>query len=115
MSKRENNSLSANFKKVFNREEISDVIILCEDKPIYAHKIILAARSPIFYSMFYGKMEESQPTKDGKLTIEEPDAKYSDMLEVIRYIYTGEPENVIGILTMAKKYELPGLVTMCSK
>jgi hypothetical protein len=43
-------------------------LISCSGKPIYGHKAILAAASPVFRAMFYGSLKE----KNTEITIDDP-------------------------------------------
>ena len=77
------------------------------NKKIPAHKFVLAISSPVFYAMFYGELAE---TKD---SVEITDCEYESLLELFRFIYSDEanlnPNNVMQLLYLAKKYMLPSL------
>jgi len=81
-------------------------------KKIPAHKFVLAISSPVFYAMFYGELAE---TKD---SVEITDCEYESLLELFRFIYSDEanlnPNNVMQLLYLAKKYILPSLADKCS-
>ncbi|KAG8046736.1 hypothetical protein GUJ93_ZPchr0008g11779 [Zizania palustris] len=54
----ETSGLSDHFGKLLLEEEGADVTFVVEGEEIAAHKIILAARSPVFKAEFYGQMKE---------------------------------------------------------
>ena len=104
-------------KSIFNREILSDVKFVVRDsqggsKRIPAHKFVLAISSPVFFAMFYGELAE---TKD---SVEISDCEYESFLELLRFIYSDEanlnPDNVMQLMYLAKKYMLPSLADQCS-
>jgi len=113
-------TVSERCKSIFNQELMSDVKFVVRDsqggseskKKIPAHKFVLAISSPVFYAMFYGELAE---TKD---SVEITDCEYESLLEVFRFIYSDEanlnPNNVMQLLYLAKKYMLPSLADKCS-
>ena len=104
---------------IFNQELLSDVKFIIQDSEgesehmiIPAHKFVLAISSPVFFAMFYGELAE---TKD---SIEISDCEYESLFELFRFIYTDEvnlnPDNVMQLMYLAKKYMLPSLADKCS-
>ena len=79
-----------------------------------AHKVILAARSPVFASMFEQNMQESS---NNKVEIDDvcPDA----LKEMLTYIYTGQISDVgnvaYDLLYAADKYQLDDLKSFCEQ
>lgn len=80
---------------------------------IPAHKLWLAAKSPVFYAMFCGKLAET------KGHIDLPDCEYEGMLEFLRFLYTNNVllsgNNVMQVLYLAEKYMIPDLTDRCNK
>ena len=80
---------------------------------IPAHKFVLSIGSPVFEAMFYGELAE---TRD---SIGLPDCEYQSLLELFRYIYSDEVNlggnNVMAVLSLAKKYMVPSLANKCSE
>ena len=80
----------------------------------YAHKAVLATRSPVFETMFSLDMQESA-TNTIKLTDIEP----AVLKELLTYIYTGECPNIKkhaeSLLHHAEKYQLPHLKSLCER
>jgi len=62
--------------------------------------------------MFYGELAEA------KDSVEIYDCEYESLLEMFRFIYSDEanlnPDNVMQLMYLAKKYMLPSLVDKCS-
>lgn len=79
---------------------------------IKAHKVLLAARSPVFESMLTNGMIESSSN-----VIEVSDIDYEVMKEMIDFIYTGFVSNLkkyaLDLLFAAEKYHLSGLRIIC--
>jgi len=106
-------------KSIFNQELLSDVKFVVRDfqggsesKKIPAHKLVLAISSPVFFAMFYGELAETNDS------VEIFDCEYESMLELFRFIYCDEanlnPDNVMQMMYLAKKYMLPSLAGKCS-
>ena len=104
---------------IFNQELLSDIKFVVRDsgggsesKTIPAHKFVLAISSPVFFAMFYGELAE---TKD---YVEISDCDYESLLELFRFIYSDEanlnPDNVMQLMYLAKKYMVPSLADRCS-
>ncbi|XP_065203303.1 protein roadkill-like [Planococcus citri] len=100
------------FEKLFNDDDSSDVIIDVNGKKYPAHKIILAARSPVFKAMFKHDMKES---RQNCVEIKDTDEKIFQ--EILRYIYTGKVENLndiaLELVLVAEKYDLAPLKNAC--
>ncbi|XP_045194650.2 BTB/POZ domain-containing protein 6-like [Mercenaria mercenaria] len=83
-----------------------------QEQMIQAHRIVLAARSPVFQAMFFG------PCADGKTEIELKDVEKDIFLLFLRYIYsdtvTLNEENASAVLGMAHYYQVSGLVKLCA-
>ena len=105
---------------MFNNELLSDVKFVVRDssqggsvKKIPAHKFLLAISSPVFFAMFYGELAER------KDSIDISDCEYDSLLELFRFIYSDEvklnPDNVMQVLYLAKKYLLPALADKCTE
>ena len=105
-------------KCIFNQDLLSDVKFVVRDsqgesenKKIPAHKFLLAISSPVFFAMFYSKLAETD-------SVQISDCDYESLLEMFRFIYSDEvnvnPDNVMQLMYLAKKYMLPSLVDKCS-
>lgn len=101
-----------NFEIFLDNERSSDITFHVEGKQLYAHKLILAARSAFFAAMF----EHSPP---GKATgvVEIDDISYRGLKELFRFLYGGRVINIDelapDLLVAANKFCLDGLKTLC--
>ncbi|XP_078372781.1 BTB/POZ domain-containing protein 6-like [Oculina patagonica] len=112
-------TISQRCKFMFNNELLSDVKFVVRQggsesmKKIPAHKFLLAISSPVFFAMFYGELAE---TRD---SIDISDCEYESLLELFRFMYSDEvnldPDNVMQVLYLAKKYMLPSLADKCTE
>ena len=111
---------------LFNNELLSDVNFVVKTSSsenddrcsvkirkmvIPAHKFVLAIGSPVFFAMFYGELAEK------KNSIDVVDCEYDSLLELFRFLYSDvvnfNPDNVMPVLYLAKKYLVPALVDKC--
>ena len=80
----------------------------------FAHKAILAVRSPVFEKMFLHNMQESMTN-----TVNLPDVEPAILKELLTYIYTSESPNIkehaISLLYQAEKYQLDHLKALCER
>lgn len=91
--------------------EDGDFTISCGGKELRAHRSVLAAASPAFQAMISSDMLEGRTQS---LAI--PDAEIRDVQSMLQFIYTGELDkdsNVCGIVRVADKYGIDGLVELC--
>lgn len=100
--------------ELFEDQKFSDVILSVNGREFFAHKAILAARSPVFAAMFEHDMEEK---KQNRVEITDMDADV--MKEMLRFIYTGRSSNIENmpdeLLAAADKYALDRLKVMCEE
>ncbi|XP_045193670.2 uncharacterized protein LOC123549559 [Mercenaria mercenaria] len=102
--------------EMYDRCLWTDVMFHCKDSEerevIKAHKIVLAARSPVFQAMFFG------PCADGKDEVNLKDVEQDIFLLVLRYIYsdtvTLTGENAPAVLRQAHCYQVSSLVQYCA-
>ena len=104
--------LLSDYGLLFNNQEYSDIKIIISDKTLYAHKVILAAHSPVFLAMFNSDMKENN-----KNEIQIADIEFDAFQELLRFIYTGTIKKMdqLGyhLLRAADKYAIKGLLTKC--
>lgn len=98
-----------------NKDDTADVCFEFDEagqlKRISAHKIVLAAASPVFKAMFYGDLKE-----EGDVKI--VDAS-SEVFEVfIQAIYNKNEhitmENIANVMRLADKYDCKGVMQVCA-
>ena len=80
----------------------------------FAHKAILAVRSPVFARMFMHNMQESVAN-----AVNLPDIDPDVLKELLIYIYTTESPNIkkhaSSLLYQAEKYQLEHLKILCER
>ena len=110
-------SLSDDLERLLDDQtELGDVILVAAGgEKIYAHKVILVARSPVFAAMFEHEMTES---KFNRVNI--TDVEPAVLRGMLRYIYTGRKPQKLeqmakGLLAAADKYDLERLKMMCEE
>lgn len=107
--------LSADFQLILETGDLSDVVISNGACKINAHKVVLAARSPVFAKMFQHPMKENRENR--VLISDMPD----DVLrEMISFIYTGTVSLRDGAMARnlyiaADKYAVKDLKKLCSE
>ena len=108
-----------------SKEKFCDVTLTCTDIPtedgsptpqvnFYAHRAVLAARSPVFVKMFSHDMKESATN-----IINMPDIEPDVLKEFLTYLYTYDSPNIknyaASLLDFAEKYQLPHLKSLCEQ
>lgn len=99
---------------LYENKKFSDVTLSVAGKEFKAHKVILAAGSPVFAAMFEHDMQESKRNK-----VEISDMDPDSLEEMLKFIYTGKVTNLEkladNLLAAADKYDLPNLKQMCEE
>mmetsp|Transcript_22167 Transcript_22167/g.28738 ORF Transcript_22167/g.28738 Transcript_22167/m.28738 type:complete len:350 (+) Transcript_22167:75-1124(+) len=95
--------------------QFSDIQIKCGGTVFQCHKVILAAASDVFQSMFsHNNMSESQ---NSLLSI--GDMQPTTVAQMLEFIYTGETagvqENALNLFAAADKYNLQSLKMECEE
>ena len=112
------------FDSAMSRSKFSDVVLIAlpkkdsNSKPFEfpAHKVILAARSPVFARMFEHDMQESSSNK-----VKVDDLDPDTLKEMLVYMYTGQVPKIeqdkvaYGLLYAADKYQLDHLKSLCEQ
>jgi speckle-type POZ protein len=108
------NELSTQLEELFKSMPLSDVNFKVHDREFPAHKLILAARSEVFASMFQHPTKENL-TNQIKIEDIEPDV----FQELLRFIYTGRVSTATmktmaaSLFIAADKYLLDQLKMTC--
>ncbi|KAJ5079004.1 ankyrin repeat ph and sec7 domain containing protein secg-related [Anaeramoeba ignava] len=81
IKKTQSDGLRKDISKLFYEDETKDFKIICEDEEIKVHKLILIARSELFYGMFLNVNDDSNQVNDysGK--------KKQSIKEFIKFLY----------------------------
>jgi BTB/POZ domain len=93
-------------------QTLADVTLQCQEKNFKAHKVILAAASPVFGAMF---KEGTKEHEENNVIIEDIE---SDVFELfLRYLYSGEvgqlKEMHLDLFAAADKYDVQPLREIC--
>ncbi|XP_060557021.1 BTB/POZ domain-containing protein 3-like isoform X2 [Ruditapes philippinarum] len=113
---RQGKTVGACMGEMFDRGLWTDVEFQCKDHSkkgiIKAHKIVLAARSPVFEAMFFG------PCADGKSVVEVKNIESDIFQALLRYIYSDTvnltEEIVFSLMETAHCYQVSCLVQYCA-
>ena len=109
--------LSQDFQKLLLDKDLADVEIICGDKSLPGHSIVLSARSPVFRAMFKADMTEK---KRGKVEI--MGFSSEAIQNMLHFIYTGslstpgtelEETETADLLRAADQYQLDLLKRVC--
>lgn len=75
-------TVQRSFVDMFRKQELTDVTLICESKPIRAHKFLLSAASSFFNNIFKNSAADS--------THHIKNVTHALMLAVLEYIYEGQ-------------------------
>ena len=102
--------------KAFESQDFCDFDIVCDDKVIKCHKVVLASRSPVFKAMLLHNMEESAQQK-----VEPKNFDFDTMYLVLKFMYKGDIETNLlekhaeSIFMAADYYEINDLKRSCER
>ena len=106
-------TLTTDLRNLVNDDALSDVTFIVEDRPVYAHKVLLM-RSPYFQAMFLGPMMESSQSE---IRLEQ--VGYDIFLLLLEYLYTDAVriplDAAMDLFAAANQFSLPRLQAMCEK
>ena len=105
-------TLNSSVTSLLANNSLTDVTLKVKEKELKAHKVILAAMSPVFEAMFQEGYKEHE---DNYVNIEDMD---SDVFEVfLRYLYSGQVDKLEEMFTVlladADKYDVQPLREIC--
>ncbi|KAJ1099247.1 hypothetical protein NDU88_004351 [Pleurodeles waltl] len=97
---------------MLEHDNFIDCVLKIKDKEFPCHRLVLAACSPYFRTMFLSDQEESK-----KREINLEDVEPEVMGKILRYIYTSEiditEQNVQDIFAVANMFQIPSIFTVC--
>ena len=100
------------FRQLLDTKTLADVIIDVRGTTFESHKLVLAARSPVFHAMFENDLIEKKTN-----TLEVCDIEPEVFSQVLRFVYTDEVNNLddlaADLLAAADKYMLTLLKSKC--
>ncbi|XP_072381379.1 uncharacterized protein [Diabrotica undecimpunctata] len=95
------------FSDLKHEGQLVDVTLMCEEQPIKAHKIVLAACSDFFMNVFTNISEVHHPI------IKFSDISFSHLKKIIEFIYHGEvkvvDEDLHAVLALGEMFRVKGL------
>jgi len=94
-------------------QQFTDINFIAEGNSFSAHRALLAARSPVFATLFSGLPEGSHI---GELCLDGVDS--TTFRDFLRFIYTGELDQSADkeeLLSLAEKYQVATLVALCKQ
>lgn len=108
--------LGEDYLKIWNDSVLTDFTIKIQEKEIQVHRVILAARSPVFAAMLHHV--DTSESKTGILEIK--DVEYNVVKEMLQFIYSGRSspdlnELASDLLIAADKYRLEELKNHCEQ
>lgn len=111
-------SLAANMATLWSSGSWSDVTLSAGGERLRVHRLVLAARSPVFKRMLSSGMREASTG-----VVEIPDVAPEVLQRLCEFMYTDSVEDedvweddeaIRDVMLAAKKYEVPGLVRLCA-
>ncbi|XP_078521437.1 kelch-like protein 40 [Lissotriton helveticus] len=97
---------------MLEHDNFIDCVLKIKDKEFPCHRLVLAACSPYFRTMFLSDAEESK-----KREINLEDVEPEVMGKILHYIYTSEiditEQNVQDIFSVANMFQIPSIFTVC--
>lgn len=102
------------FEKLINNKQFSDVVFKVGRRQVYSHKVILAAKSPVFTEMF---TDDTTKVENKQNDVIKVDLKYNTLLEMLRFIYTAKVDAIENVaeelLIAADRYSIQSLKNEC--
>ena len=98
--------------QLWDSQNWTDVEFVVKGKTFFAHKAILAARSPVFANEFAKKQPLTNDPQQIRIDYIEP----STVEQFLHFIYTGEPMGTFAneeLLKLADEYRLTTLTSLC--
>lgn len=97
---------------MLEHDNFIDCVLKIKEKEFPCHRLVLAACSPYFRTMFLSELEESK-----KREINLEDVEPEIMGKILHYIYTSEiditEQNVQDIFSVANMFQIPSIFTVC--
>ncbi|KAK7092808.1 rho-related protein racA-like [Littorina saxatilis] len=111
-----NDETGASMKSLFfNQPEYADVVFNVQGCSVYAHRVVLSARSDVMAAMFSGNFSEGKEETTVKVNI--PHSEVDTFVALLEYLYTDhapiEDSDGVGILVLADEYCAPRLGNLC--
>ncbi|XP_077583978.1 kelch-like protein 41a [Stigmatopora nigra] len=105
--------LQDGLKELLNENKLVDCVLKVRDRSIPCHRLILAACSPYFRELYFS--EDGREVDKKEVVLEDLDPAV--MEGIVNYMYSAEidinDENVQDILTVASRFQIPSVFTVC--
>jgi len=105
-------TLSKELKNLVNNPDYCDVVFILEDKPLYAHRCILASRSQKFQQLFNN-------IKEARAEINVPNIRFPVFLAMMYFLYTDAVdvslEYTLELMGAAAQFSLDLLKSLCER
>ena len=112
-SKQAQLQVAIDLEQILDEPTLSDVTFVVNGRNFQAHRIILAARSPVFGALFQNEFREMKI----KSTVDIVDIDADVFEELLRFVYTGRVNQLEQLaehlLFASNKYDMRELKTMC--
>jgi alpha-tubulin suppressor-like RCC1 family protein len=96
----------------FNNEELSDVVLMVKNQPLYAHINVLTQKSDYFAAMFRSNLRESI-----ERVVNVSYSSKAAFLHVLEYLYfddfTVSMDDIVELWVLADMYQMEGLKYYC--
>ena len=94
-----------------------DVVLVVEERRLSAHKVVLAASSPVFKASFTSELTQEKASDEFEVNLPEFDP--DSIEELLNFVYTGEvgitEENAEELLVAADYFDIPNLKELCAE
>ncbi|XP_029444194.1 kelch-like protein 40 [Rhinatrema bivittatum] len=104
--------LQDGLKDMLDHNKFVDCTLKIKEKEFPCHRLVLAACSPYFRTMFLSELEEH---KKKEISLEDVDPEV--MGKILHYLYTSEiditDQNVQDIFSVANLFQIPSIFTVC--
>lgn len=105
--------LQDGLRELLNENKLIDCVLKVGDRSIPCHRLIMAACSPYFRELFFAA--DGKEVGQKEVVLENLDA---NMMEgIVNYMYSAEidinDDNVRDILTVANRFQIPSVFTVC--
>eukprot|EP00456_Euglypha_rotunda_P003441 TRINITY_DN1059_c0_g1_i2.p1 TRINITY_DN1059_c0_g1~~TRINITY_DN1059_c0_g1_i2.p1 ORF type:complete len:196 (+),score=44.36 TRINITY_DN1059_c0_g1_i2:594-1181(+) len=110
------------FGQLYGKDLLSDVVFVVGDKKLPAHRLVLAASSPLFEAMLYARNSDGSPDATlpkAPLEVKIKDTDAATFSSMLKCIYTDNVEvdssNIQQLIKVSGKYQVEKLRVVCAE